>query len=203
VDWPRKRKFKININKIIQFLTYSDILMMSGWGLVSPILAVFVADQIVGGDVKLVGLSTTVYFIVKCFLQIPVAKWIDGGKGERDDFWVMITGSLLISLSAFLFMWAKLPWHVYAIQVVNGLGGALSYPSWLAIFTRHIDKNKEAFEWSFYFTTVDLGAALAAGLGGFLAVSIGYKFLFCLVGIVSLLGTFFLVGIMDKLKMKS
>jgi len=175
---------------------------MSGWGLVNPILAVFVADQIVGGDVKLVGLSMTVYFMVKSFLQIPVAKWIDGGKGERDDFWVMITGSLLISLSAFLFMWAKLPWHVYVIQMVNGLGGALSYPPWLAIFTRHIDKNKEAFEWSLYYTAVDLGAALAAGLGGFLAVFIGYRFLFCLVGIVSLIGTFFLAGIMDRLKMK-
>ena len=56
----------------------------------------------------------------------------------------MIIGSLLITLSAFLYIGVKYPWQVYAVQVIGGLGGALSYPSWLGIFTRHIDKQSEA-----------------------------------------------------------
>lgn len=31
----------LKISRVVQFLTYSDIMMLSGWGLINPILAVF------------------------------------------------------------------------------------------------------------------------------------------------------------------
>ena len=201
-DLINKGRKKFDINKVVQFLTYSDILMMSGWGLVMPIISVFFSDQIQGGDVKFAGLASTVYFVVKSVVQIPVARMIDKHRGEKDDFWVMIAGSLIISLSAFLYMFARTTWQIYGIQVLYGLGGALSYPTWLAIFTRHVDKNKEGLEWSLYYTTTDLGAALTAGLGGLLAVSFGYQMLFWLVGVSSLAGTMFLVGIREEMRKK-
>jgi len=195
-----KIKRKFDINAVVQFLTYSDILMMSGWGLVLPIISVFFSDQIVGGDVKFAGLASTVYFIVKSVVQIPVARMVDKNRGETDDFWVMVAGSLLISLSAFLYMFATTKAHIYGIQVLYGMGGALSYPTWLAIFTRHVDKNKEGLEWSLYYTSVDVGSALTAGLGGLLAASFGYQFLFWLVGVSSIAGTMFLIGIREEMK---
>jgi DHA1 family quinolone resistance protein-like MFS transporter len=112
----------------------------------------------------------------------------------------MIAGSLIITLSAFLYVFISLPWQVIAVQVLYGIGGALSYPSWLAIFTRHVDKGEEGFEWSLYFTTTDLGAALTAGLGGLMAATFGYKFLFVIVGILSFFGTVFLAGVTRELK---
>lgn len=196
----RKKRKRFDINAVVQFLTYSDILMMSGWGLVLPIISVFFSGQIAGGDVKFAGLASTVYFIVKSVVQIPVARMVDKHKGEKDDFWVMVAGSLLISLSAFLYMFATTKAHVYGIQVLYGIGGALSYPTWLAIFTRHVDKNKEGLEWSLYYTSVDVGSALTAGLGGLLAASFGYQFLFWLVGVSSIAGTMFLIGIREEMK---
>jgi MFS family permease len=185
----------ITVSPVIKFLTYSDILMMSGWGLISPILSVFITDQIPGGTVEVAGLASTIYFLVKSFLQIPVARYIDKRKGENDDFNTMILGSLIITLSAFLYIFVKTPAQLYLVQALYGVGGALSYPSWLALFTRHVDKNEEGLEWSLYYTTTDLGAALAAGLGGFIAASFGYSYVFLSVGISSLLGTAFLYGI--------
>lgn len=185
----------ITVSPVIKFLTYSDILMMSGWGLISPILSVFITDQIPGGTVEVAGLASTIYFLVKSFLQIPVARYIDKRKGENDDFNTMILGSLVITLSAFLYIFVKTPAQLYLVQALYGIGGALSYPSWLALFTRHVDKNEEGLEWSLYYTTTDLGAALAAGLGGFIAASFGYGYVFLSVGISSLLGTAFLYGI--------
>ncbi len=195
-----KIKKRFDINVVVQFLTYSDILMMSGWGLVLPIISVFFSDQIAGGDVKFAGLASTVYFIVKSVVQIPVARMVDKHRGEKDDFWVMVVGSMLISLSAFLYMFATTRAHVYGIQVLYGIGGALSYPTWLAIFTRHVDKNREGLEWSLYYTSVDVGSALTAGLGGLLAASFGYQFLFWLVGVSSIAGTMFLIGIREEMK---
>ncbi|HEX9804367.1 MAG TPA: MFS transporter [Candidatus Dojkabacteria bacterium] len=190
----------VNINFVIQFLTYSDIMMLSGWGLITPILAVFISDKIDGADVGVAGIATTIYFITKSVLQIPVARYIDKRKGEHDDYWIMIIGSILISAAAFMYIFATQIWQVYAIQAIYGIGSALSYPTWLAIFTRHIDKNHEGFEWSMYYTTIDLGSAFAAGLGGLIAVRFGYQQLFLAVGVLSVIGTVFLTGIRGYLK---
>lgn len=190
----------IKIDKIIQFLTYSDILMLSGWGLINPILAVFFTEQIIGGSVAVAGLASTIYFATKCVFQIPIARFIDLRKGEWDDFWIMIFGSLLITLAPFMLIFATFPWHIYIIQIIHGVGGALSYPSWMAIFTRHIDKKEEGLEWSLYYTATDIGSALTAGLGGFLALTFGYRNLFAIVGVLSLIGTLFLSGVTANLK---
>ncbi len=187
-------------NKVIEFLTFSDILMLSGWGLVNPILAVFFTDQIVGGTVALAGLASTTYFLMKSIVQVPVARYIDARKGERDDYWIMMAGSSLITLTAFLFIFIKYPWQVILVQIVAGLGGALAYPAWQAIFTRHIDKGKEGFEWSFYYTTTDLAAALTGGIGGMLAAIFSYDLVFLAVGIFSAAGTLFLSNIVRNLK---
>lgn len=192
----------IKVNRVIEYLTFSDILLLSGWGLINPIMAVFFTDQIVGGSVELAGLAATTYFVVKSIVQIPVARFNDKRPGEWDDYWVMIIGSLLITVSAFMFAFVRLPWQVFAVQIVAGLGGAFSYPSWLAIFTRHIDKREEALEWSLYYTATDLGAALTAGLGGYIAGSFGYQSLFLVVGVVSFLGTLFLGGVAREVKMR-
>ena len=174
--------------------------MLSGWGLVSPIIAVFFTEQIEGGSVAIAGLAATIYFLTKSLVQIPVARFIDLKKGEWDDFWTMVAGTLLISVSAFLFVFARTPIHVYLIQVVYGVGGGLAYPAWLALFTRHIDKKEEGLEWSLYYTATDLGAALTAGLGGLLAATFGYRSLFVIVGFASLAGAAFLAGVTRKLK---
>ena len=57
----------------------------------------------------------------------------------------------------------------------------MALPSWLAIFTRHIDSGKEAFEWSMETTSISMGAGIAGGLGGIVASMLGFKMLFVFV----------------------
>ena len=94
------------------------------------------------------------------------------------------------------------PWQVYVVQVIYGIGAAFSYPSWMALFTRHIDNHEEGLEWSVYYTTTDLGTAITAGIGGVVAASFGYDIVFFVVGLTSLIGTAFLVFIQDHLYSK-
>lgn len=190
----------MKVNRVIEFMTMSDFMMLSGWGLVSPIIAVFFTNQIVGGSVALAGLASTAYFLTKSVLQIPIARFIDMKRGEWDDYYVMMAGSVIITISAFAYIFIKYPWQVILVQMLYGIGGALSYPSWLAIFTRHIDRREEGFEWSIYYTATDIGAALTGGLGGLLAASYGYHLVFVIVGVMSLLGTIFLSGVTRELK---
>ena len=87
---------------------------------------------------------------------MPIARYIDKHKGEKDDFFLMVFGSLLVSIVPFLYLFIKTPIHLYLVQVVLGIGGSFANPGWYAIFTRHIDKEKEGTEW----TLENVGVAL-------------------------------------------
>jgi len=140
-----------------------------------------------------VGAASAIYLISKALIQLIIAWRIDKIKGERDDFYWLIFGSLLFSLVPFLYLLCRLSWHLYLIQLIYGIGAALTYPSWCSIFTKHIDHNREAFEWSLYATLTGIGAALAAYLGGIIAENFGFFVLFYIVGIISLLGSIGLI----------
>lgn len=193
---------KIGVNRVIRALTVSDILILSGFGLIGPIFAVFVTDQIQGGNLAAVGLASTVYLLIKSGFQVPLAQIIDRIRGERDDFWMMIVGSLTISLTPLLYIFIKTVPQLFLVQVIYGIGGALSYPPWLVIFTHYVNKEKTGWEWSIYYTATDLSGALAAGLGGLLAEKLGFKPLFLLVSLISFLGSFWLFRISKDLRIK-
>jgi len=180
--------FLKSINKIIKTLVMGDILFFSAFGLIGPIFAIFITNQIPGATIATVGFAATINLLVRAALQMPVARYIDSHKGERDDFFLMVTGSLLVSIVPFLYLLIKAPLHLYIIQAIYGLGGALANPGWYAIFTRHIDKTKEGTEWSLENVGVSLAAAGAAALGGIIANQLGFQSLFIIVGVLALVG---------------
>lgn len=177
-----------SINKIIKVLVLGDVMFFSAFGLIGPIFAVFVTNQIVGATIATAGFAATINLLTRAILQMPVARYIDRHKGEKDDFRFMIAGSTLVSVVPFIYLFVSAPIHLYMAQVILGIGGALANPGWYAIFTRHIDKNKEGTEWSLENVSVGLAAAGAATIGGILAQNYGFHNLFLIVGILSLLG---------------
>jgi len=182
-------------NDVIKILTISDLFVLSGFGLIAPIFAVFLTDNIQGGNIEVAGIATTIFLLTRSIGQIPAAYIVDKIKGESDDYWSLMIGSAATCLVPLLYLTAYLPWHIYIIQLVYGFAQALTYPSWLAIFTRHIDKQKEGFEWGIYSTLTDLGGAGVAMVGGIIAQSYGFKPLFILVSIMSFIGTAWLMYI--------
>lgn len=190
----------MRINKVIKILIISDFFLFSGFGLVTPILAIFVTQQISGGDLRVVGLASTIYLFVRALFQLFFARFVDKKTSEKYDFGFMLAGSLLLSITPIGYIFSSQPWHIYALEALNGLGLAMSLPCWYAIFTRHIDRGSEGMEWSISDTSIAFGQAIAAGVGGFLAEQYGFTFIFILMSIVSLIGVFFLPFIFRDLK---
>jgi len=146
------------INKVIRVLVLGDIMFFSAFGLIGPIFAIFVTKQIAGATIATVGFAATLNLLTKAILQMPVARYIDRHKGEKDDFKFMVAGSTLVSIVPFIYLFVTTPWHLYLAQIVLGIGGALANPGWYAIFTRHIDRGREGTEW----TLENIGVGLAA-----------------------------------------
>ena len=189
-----------NINPVVRFLTISDIMILSGFGLISPIFAVFIVDIIKGGTLEVVGIASAVYLLTRSLIQIPAATMIDKIKGEKDDYWALQIGSLVFSFVPLFYLFISTPMELYFVQFFYGLASAFTYPAWLAIFTRHIDREHEGVEWGVYQTLVDLGGAASASVGGFLAYQFGFNLLFVLVSLISFVGSFFLIGIYRKMR---
>lgn len=197
---PINTRFKVN--KVIQFLTLSDLLLFSALGLITPFLPLFIVENLPGGSITIAGFATTILLFTRSVMQIPIGHLLDKHKGEIDDYWALLIGSLLVSFSLFGLTITQTIWQLFLFQFIQGIATALTFPAWYAIFSRHLDRNKEGIEWSFYNTTVDLGSALTASIGGAMILTLGYQIVFLLTGFLCLFGGIFIYLIRDSLKRK-
>jgi len=179
------------VNKIIKILMMSDFFLNLGWGLLSPIFALFVLQKITIGDpakaAEVAGFAALFYWISKSFMEIPIGRFLDKHNGEKDDYWFMMIGLFVVGLVPLGYLVSTQPWHIYVFQILHASGMAMTLPSWLAIFTRHIDKGKEAFEWSMETTAIGAGAGIAGGFGGIVASVFGFNALFYFVSFLTIL----------------
>ena len=189
----------VGINKVIKILIASDFLLHSGWGLIGPIFAIFITQQIHGGSVAAVGFIAATYWFVKSVAQPFIAHFLDVKKGERDDFKLLIWGMYLANLVPLSYIFATQLWHVFLLEAIRGICMACVVPSWYGIFTRHIDRGWEAFSWSIQSTGIGFAAAFAAAFGGVLATLLGFKVVFVLVSIFGLISSSFLLSIRNQL----
>ena len=192
--------FLKDINPVIRFLIISDTVIIGAAGLLGPIFALFIEDYIIGGNEAVAGIAAGVYLFSRSILQIPIAHFLDKVKGEKDDFWLMFIFSLLFAVVPLLYLFINTPLELYIVQFILGVFTAFTYPAYMAIFTRHIDKGKEGTEWGVYFTLTDVMSALFAVVGGYVATVAGFPSLIVVVVLLSLLGTLLLLPIRPYIK---
>jgi len=196
-----------SINKVIKILILSDVFLLTGFGFITPIFAIFITQRITIGNTieaaKIAGFSMGIYWAIKSILQIPFGKYLDKIKGEKDDLWFIVIGNVLAALAVFGYMFSLIPWHIYLCQGIYALGMAMNIPGWCAIFTRHIDKGKEAFEWSTNSTLIGIGAAISGALGGIIAAEFGFNILFLGAGVFALASAFLPFSVYKMLKTKN
>ncbi len=122
--------------------------------------------------------------------------------GEKDDYYFILIGTFIASLTPLGFIFASLPWHIYVIQIIFAIAMAMVSPGWGGIFVRHIDKGKEAMTWSFAGSAVGIGAGVAGIIGGIVAKFVGFTPLFIGVSILGIIACFLLFLISKDLILK-
>ena len=188
------------VNPVIRFLIVSDVLIVGAAAMLAPLFALFVEDFIVGGDAMVISIAMAIYLFSRSILQIPIATLIDKIKGEKDDYFPMVFFSTVAAVSILTYLIIDQPWQLFLVQLLLGISTAATYPSYMAIFTRHIDKHKEGTEWGIYYTFTDLGSAVLAMIGGFIVTTFGFSALIVSVAAISVLGSLLLVPIRSSLR---
>lgn len=195
-----KHYFLKDINAVIRFLIISDTVIMGAVGLLGPVFALFIEDFIEGGNAAVAGIAAGIFLLAKSILQIPIAHFIDRIRGERDDFLILFIFTILTALTPLLYLIIETPLQLYIVQFIAGLFTAFTFPTYMALFTRHVDKEKEGTEWGIYFTLTDITSAVFAALGGYIATVQGFPTLIIVVVIISILGALLLWPIKPFIK---
>ena len=187
------------VNKAMRAYIYWDLVINSAWGLLGPVFAIFLLEKIAVGDIvngaKIAGFATLFYWLTRSILQIPIGHYLDKNHGEIDDFWFYVIGVIITGLVPFGFLFSYLPWHIYLLQVFHAIGMSMIIPSSYAIFIRHIDKGREAYESGLDSTLLGVGAGITGAIGGIMVGYIGFQLIFILTGIFTLISVFFIFWI--------
>lgn len=183
------------MHRVLRALILSDLFILGSFGLVQPIFAVYMMQNVAGTTLTAIGVAVAIQLITKSVLQIMVARWTDEEPGNRRELVTLFIGSLLMSLVSFGYIWAANLSVLYVLQFLYGLGGALAFPGWVVIYTRYIRSEKAGYEWSVYSTVVSLGTAAAAAIGAYLAEVYSFTHLFVIIGAFSLIGASFIIHI--------
>lgn len=191
-----------DINPVIRLLIISDAFIQGGAGLLGPIFALFVEDFITGGNAAVAGTAAAIFLVTRSLLQIPLATVIDKIRGEKDDYYFMVIGSIIASLIPLSYLFISTATGLYITQFFLGIAQALTYPSYMAIFTHHIDNHKEGTEWGVYYTLTDLTMAAMASIGGYMATSVGFHAVILWVTGISFIGALILIPLKPFLQNK-
>jgi DHA1 family quinolone resistance protein-like MFS transporter len=174
------------MNRTMKLLMLSDIFVLTGFGLIQPILALYINDGgVTGGSMLTAGLASALFLFTKSLVQVPFGKYIDSRSGKTR--W-LILGTLLMASVPVIYVTAHSIYQVYLAEMIYGLGSGLAYPTWLGLWSANLDKGRESFQWSVYSTSTGLGTAATGAAGAAVASLVGFSATFLLAGVLCLLG---------------
>jgi len=191
------------VNKVIKVYIYWDLVLNSAWGLLGPVFAIFLVQNISGGSLvegaKVAGFATLFYWITKSIIQVPIGHYLDINHGEYDDFWAGVIGTIITGFVPFGYLLSTTAWEIYALQVIHAIGMALVVPSTYAIFIRHCDKGHEALESSLDSTLLGVGVGITGAIGGITAAYFGFQTIFLLAGVFTIISAFLWLFVREEM----
>lgn len=175
------------VNTIVKAFIASEMFLWSSWNLVIPVFPIFAANRIEGGNVALAASAYSMYLLTRLVADIISSRYLTQSN-EFEKFIITIMGIALVSIAYIGFAISFKIEHLFFYYGLAGVGIGIGYPAKLSLFSTHLDKNKEALEWSMQDTIVVGGTALSASLGGLIATEYSFRTLFFLASIICFLG---------------
>ncbi len=174
------------MNRTMKLLLLSDIFVLTGFGLIQPILAIYINDgSVIGGTMITAGMASALFMLTKSVVQLPFGHYVDSHAGK--ERWLVL-GTLLMASVPIIYLSANSIYHVYLAEVIYGLGSGLAYPTWLGLWSVNLDRGRESFQWSIYHTSTGMGTAATGAAGAAVASQMGFSVTFMLAGLLCIFG---------------
>ncbi len=179
------------MNRTLKLLVFSDIFVLTGFGLIAPIMAIFIKENLIGGSIAAAGIAIAITTFIRCVLQLVFANVAK----PKHRYPMVILGTFFIAAVPFIYIFSTNVNHIFIAAAVQGFGAGLANPAWFSLFAANLNKKARGWEWSIYSSSVGIGTALAAFVGSQLVTKIGFTPVFAAVGILALIGCCVLIGL--------
>jgi len=158
-----------------------------------PIYAVFVKE--IGGDLLTAGGAYGLFAFSTGLLMFLIAKYEDRVK-HQERLIVFSNSIMCIGFLGYLFI--SKPIHLFIVQIILGVSSAIGSPVYSAVYSRAVDKKRAAFHWGAWESLWYMVAGMAAIIGGYLANLYGFRFIFVIMFVISLIGLFVSLLLLEK-----
>lgn len=186
--------FKKLFNKSLRILLFTNGLVLTASAMLGPIYALFVEK--VGGDLLEASSTFAVYNLTAVILTFIFGKFADKIKEEE---LVVVLGYLILGIGFLGYLFVNSIWSLLLVQVIIGLGEAVYGPAFDACYSKHLEKGKYAAEWGIWEGLNYLTKAIGALIGGILANSFGFNYLFIFMALLCFISAFYIFLLPRKL----
>lgn len=165
----------------------AESLLWSAWSFINPVFGIFIIQKIPGAGIQDVAFAQSLYLVSRVVFELISGRFLLKANDKR-KLMVSITGMAIVSLGFIGFVFTTSLLALYMFNFLAALGMGISTPAKSALFSLHLDKNKEATEYGISDSLIYLCMALATALGGFIVVEYGYSTLFIIASLTTLIG---------------
>lgn len=163
----------VRANPTLAAVTFEGFLTRLGFSMVGFALPLFALS--LGMKASEIGVLYALRSVTVVAVK-PVMGWAADRFGQKRTLMLAVVLRCVIGL---LFVFASLPWHLYAIRLLQGAMTAARDPSATALIAEHGDSRRMAASFAWYSTARDVGKSLGYGVAGLLIGMTGdFRFVF-------------------------
>lgn len=177
------------INPVVKMIMLSDIFFWSAWYTVLPILSIFIVQEVPGATVETAAFGFSFYLLSRVAASLIGSKFSSHARDSRKIF-MIIYAILILNIAYILMAFSRSVITIYMFYIIIGLGIGLASPIRATLFSAHLDKNKETFEWALLDSIILIGIAVCSILSGIIIRDYGYATLFLLATFFNFLSIF-------------
>ena len=171
------------MRKQLKILLAADSLFVLAGGLLGPIYAIFV--QNIGGDILTAGSSYAAFAFTSGILIYLIGKWEDHVKHLEK---LLVASHALSCLGFIGYLLIQQPVHLFAVQIIFGIAGAVNKPAYDALYSKYLARTKAASQWGTWEGMVWISSAIGAVVGSYVAQVYGFRYLFTIMLGASIVG---------------
>lgn len=160
---------RFSINKVIVYLTLSDIFTWGLYLIINSFVGIYLAKKLDGEVLEYIGVGTAIYYITKGGLQIPIGIIADKIRKDKDDILFLFFGNILMGAPFLFYPLISTPYLYFFLQFILGCGSAMNLVNWRKLFAKNLDKGREGLEYGAYDTVMSLTMSVFSIIAGFIS----------------------------------
>lgn len=180
-------------NKALKILLATNGMILVAGAMLGPITALFVEQ--VGGDLMDASIAGGLFALSAGLVSLLFGRISDE---MRHSDWVIVLGYCLVGFGFLSYLFVDTIFHLFAVQILIGMGEAIYSPAFDKLYSLHLDDGKGGTEWGAWESMNYFTAALGALMGGLIVSHFGFNMIFIIMATLCYLSATYLFLLSPK-----